>query len=1108
MDRQSITAEEAIDQVYQFTGRVLGRDIADVTAQSEKVKSIFGKARKLVGYVKDIANVLALLKDYASGVYVQVPWRIVAALTGALFYVFSPADLIPDLIPLFGFADDATVFAAVMSFAQIDIATYLAWKAERGEAIEGGGKSGVLTIEKSDDITDWTLTDFVQVVQNALASIGDTGLRWFYGEPYVSQNAVNIVGKIMGGNGNISDVIGGIDMEAFQHCKDGFAFTRDRLYFRQFAGNSFSFKWREIVSIQYEGKELVINGIRLDNMCRDENGAKMVCKVLLAITNRADLTPEPAPYDESRYVPINEAIVKRFSTIDNGGLLFTGNNIPYKKRMGAHQAMNIQEPPEDICLVFDNSLFGTGKSGFALTSKAMYCKETFSDPARREWGCYRWVANPTSFWLMFVNNQPYYEISGSTLKASQISSIVDALNEFQMYHLNETGRSVEAKCKSVLEQIEDCEKAAAHDATAEDAEERIQTIAAASEVIHNPNNLNEEGKAATVIVAETKDETMLGRRVLKSASVERGHFVIRKGKYYLNEVITIGANAQLDMTDVDLTFGPQGVFVFADGKGDVSNCKFAHSENKSTTAVNGGYMFRGKCKFVSFGNCDLDGKGLMAGTMLDGDTSFFRCRIRNLTNRKQAGAVLGTPYIKGGTPKLRIKSTSVENCSATSQAVVWAMDLNVRDCEFVNCSSPCSIITVAEDCRVDVRNVVFDHCSVDAGGAVVGFYSNGGSNKSDGIGVDNCWLKDCSYQYSHNVNIPLAINNWVTEDVYRSTPDDPLRPFFLRDGSPLKNQIGANLNLQDETKTRMVSDASKDVSRKTVPTKKKTRKSKVGDLSTASSTNGANKAKGYDLQHGDDIDVLKDVKSCTSTGQEKTATKDSHAKKSRKAATNSSCVGKTKIAAATTIEKKTTTTSDEAGSSKKASRKSATRHTTSEETIKAEKDTQSDKAISKARRTVKNMMPTEEKATSSKSKPVPVEKVSLESAVKMAVAMSESADLYFGRNIPQKKLHNAIACMGVRVGEGVYALIDTTVFGSAKTGFIFTSLGIHWRNDWATKTLKTMLTWVEVKNIISNVTISKYHLAFSDEAVVSLAGSSVEPMELKSMLEKIVGLAV
>lgn len=134
------------------------------------------------------------------------------------------------------------------------------------------------------------------------------------------------------------------------------------------------------------------------------------------------------------------------------------------------------------------------------------------------------------------------------------------------------------------------------------------------------------------------------------------------------------------------------------------------------------------------------------------------------------------------------------------------------------------------------------------------------------------------------------------------------------------------------------------------------------------------------------------------------------------------------------------------------------------------------------------------------------DKIPIGDAIRKSIAESNCSDIYLGDAIPAKKLNNAIACMGVRIGEDVYALIDTTVFGSGKTGLIFTTLGIHWKNDWMTNTVKTMLNWSEVKELSSKVTCDKYDLRFSDDVVVNLAGSLVEPKTLKAILERIIEL--
>ena len=62
-----------------------------------------------------------LLRDRITGAYKEIPWRTIAALTGALIYVLSPIDLILDFIPGIGFLDDALVIGLAIKLAQPDL---------------------------------------------------------------------------------------------------------------------------------------------------------------------------------------------------------------------------------------------------------------------------------------------------------------------------------------------------------------------------------------------------------------------------------------------------------------------------------------------------------------------------------------------------------------------------------------------------------------------------------------------------------------------------------------------------------------------------------------------------------------------------------------------------------------------------------------------------------------------------------------------------------------------------------------------------------------------------------------------------------------------------
>ncbi|WP_289022221.1 YkvA family protein [uncultured Salegentibacter sp.] len=106
-------------------------DVQGVLEDEEEIKSKFESKGKLQRYVDDAQLLFNLLRDYASGNYREVPFNVVAAIGGALLYVLSPLDLIPDFIPIVGYLDDAAVIAFCLNLIEKDLITYKVWKAER-----------------------------------------------------------------------------------------------------------------------------------------------------------------------------------------------------------------------------------------------------------------------------------------------------------------------------------------------------------------------------------------------------------------------------------------------------------------------------------------------------------------------------------------------------------------------------------------------------------------------------------------------------------------------------------------------------------------------------------------------------------------------------------------------------------------------------------------------------------------------------------------------------------------------------------------------------------------------------------------------------------------
>lgn len=144
--KKEMSEQEAADQAQKYANKVNEDTVVDLVNKEDKIKGIFGKAENLKKYWNDACDIFSLIKERIGGTYTDTPWPTIAALAGALLYVFSPVDFIPDFIPFAGFIDDASVFGLVLMSANVDLEKYREWKESR--------KTSVKQIEASIDIDD------------------------------------------------------------------------------------------------------------------------------------------------------------------------------------------------------------------------------------------------------------------------------------------------------------------------------------------------------------------------------------------------------------------------------------------------------------------------------------------------------------------------------------------------------------------------------------------------------------------------------------------------------------------------------------------------------------------------------------------------------------------------------------------------------------------------------------------------------------------------------------------------------------------------------------------------------------------------------------------
>ncbi len=112
-------------------------DIADVLGKEGKAKTLVEKTGFLSQYWEDIKTSFALIRDWFNGSYDKVPARMIVSLAGALIYLVSPLDLIPDWVPMAGLVDDAAMLAFVFQLSKVDLNAYRRWKGRQSGENDG-----------------------------------------------------------------------------------------------------------------------------------------------------------------------------------------------------------------------------------------------------------------------------------------------------------------------------------------------------------------------------------------------------------------------------------------------------------------------------------------------------------------------------------------------------------------------------------------------------------------------------------------------------------------------------------------------------------------------------------------------------------------------------------------------------------------------------------------------------------------------------------------------------------------------------------------------------------------------------------------------------------
>ena len=123
--------QQAEDELKKRANTITEDDLNNVLNRRDEIEEKFKGSGPLCRFITDLKLLFSIIQDYISGEYREVPWWSVAAMVAALLYVLNPFDLIPDVIPVVGYVDDALIVAACLAMVETDLLKYKDWKSKR-----------------------------------------------------------------------------------------------------------------------------------------------------------------------------------------------------------------------------------------------------------------------------------------------------------------------------------------------------------------------------------------------------------------------------------------------------------------------------------------------------------------------------------------------------------------------------------------------------------------------------------------------------------------------------------------------------------------------------------------------------------------------------------------------------------------------------------------------------------------------------------------------------------------------------------------------------------------------------------------------------------------
>ena len=128
--------EKAKEALQNFAGQA-EELIKDPSKIEELLQQLEEKLKEVPTVGEGLSRLplmISMIRSYITKEYTEISPKVIITLVAAIIYLLKGKDVIPDNIPVVGYADDLAVFVAAFMLDEAELNAYAQWRKEKGLA--------------------------------------------------------------------------------------------------------------------------------------------------------------------------------------------------------------------------------------------------------------------------------------------------------------------------------------------------------------------------------------------------------------------------------------------------------------------------------------------------------------------------------------------------------------------------------------------------------------------------------------------------------------------------------------------------------------------------------------------------------------------------------------------------------------------------------------------------------------------------------------------------------------------------------------------------------------------------------------------------------------